>query len=89
MNPEVSVAEPADSDDPVATNGLKYEGGYVYPGETKLLKVTCTDAVWETHRLAKLIYDPDSRFGGLIFFFDDEGDRSVVAVGGPLLPVFI
>lgn len=89
MNPEVSIAEPADSHDPVAMNGLKYEGGYVYPGEVKLLKVTCTDAAWETYRLAKLIYDPDSRFGGLIFFFDDEGNRSVVAVGGPLVPVFI
>jgi methane/ammonia monooxygenase subunit B len=89
MNPEVSTAEPADSHDPVAVNGLSYEGGAVMPGETKLLKVTCTDAAWETYRLAKLIYDPDSRFGGLVFFFDEEGNRSVVAIGGPLLPVFI
>jgi methane/ammonia monooxygenase subunit B len=89
MNPEVSQAEPADSHDPVASNGMSYEGGAVYPGETKILKVKCTDAAWETYRLAKLIYDPDSRFGGLIFFFDEEGNRSVVAIGGPLLPVFI
>lgn len=89
MNPEVSTAEPADSHDPVAINGLKYEGGSVMPGETKLLKVTCTDAAWETYRLANLIYDPDSRFGGLVFFFDEEGNRSVVPIGGPLLPVFI
>jgi methane/ammonia monooxygenase subunit B len=89
MNPEVSTAEPADSHDPVAVAGLTYEGGSVMPGETKLLKVTCTDAAWETYRLAKLIYDPDSRFGGLVFFFDEEGNRSVVAIGGPLIPVFI
>jgi methane/ammonia monooxygenase subunit B len=89
MNPEVSVAEPDDSHDPVAVNGLSFEGGAVYPGETKLLKVTCTDAAWETYRLAKLIYDPDSRFGGLVFFFGEDGTRSVVAVGGPLIPVFI
>ncbi|MEW5058322.1 MAG: bacterial ammonia monooxygenase, subunit AmoB [Cycloclasticus sp.] len=89
MNPDVSSAEPADSHDPVATNGLKYEGGIVYPGETKLLKVTCTDAAWETHRLAKVVYDPDSRFGGLLFFFDNENKRSIVAIGGPLVPVFI
>ncbi|ORU89477.1 MAG: hypothetical protein A6F71_00485 [Cycloclasticus sp. symbiont of Poecilosclerida sp. M] len=89
MNPEVSQAEPADSHDPVASNGMSYEGGAVFPGETKLLKVTCTDAAWETYRLAKLIYDPDSRFGGLVFFFGEDGSRSIVAIGGPLIPAFI
>lgn len=60
----------------------------ILPGQSKVLTVTCTDAAWENERLADVIYDPDSRFGGLLFFIDSSGFRHVVAIGGPILPRF-
>jgi methane/ammonia monooxygenase subunit B len=60
----------------------------ILPGHSKVLTVTGTDAAWENERLADVIYDPDSRFGGLLFFVDPSGFRQVVPVGGPLLPRF-
>ncbi len=61
----------------------------INPGETKTLKVTAADPIWEYQRLAELIYDPDSRFGGLLFFYDTvDKKRTVVPIGGPLVPIF-
>jgi methane/ammonia monooxygenase subunit B len=62
----------------------------INPGETKTLKVTAADPIWEYQRLAELIYDPDSRFGGLLFFYDNtpEKKRTVIPIGGPIIPVF-
>ena len=42
--------------------------------------------MWETQRLARLIYDPDSRFAGLVYFYDSDGERQILEVSGPLLP---
>ncbi|MDO8939675.1 MAG: methane monooxygenase/ammonia monooxygenase subunit B, partial [Methylicorpusculum sp.] len=44
---------------------------------------------WEVYRLADLIYDPDSRFAGLLFFFNEDGTRQLVTVDAPLIPTFI
>ena len=55
---------------------------------TKLVHLSATDPVWETERLALLLYDPDSRFGGLLMFQDGEGKRYLSTVGGPILPTF-
>jgi len=48
-----------------------------------------TDAAWEVERLVSLVNDPDSRFGGLVFFFDDKGTRSISEVMGPIVPTFV
>jgi methane monooxygenase/ammonia monooxygenase, subunit B len=60
----------------------------IEPGETRTLRVTATDAAWETERLSDVIYDPDSRFAGLLFFFDSGGKKHVVSIKGPLIPTF-
>lgn len=60
----------------------------IQPGETRVITVKAADPAWETWRLAKLIYDPDSRFGGLLFFYDASGGRHVSEIGGPMLPTF-
>lgn len=60
----------------------------ILPGHSKILTVTGTDSAWENERLADVIYDPDSRFGGLLFFMDASGFRQMVPIGGPLLPRF-
>jgi methane/ammonia monooxygenase subunit B len=59
------------------------------PGETRTVEVTASDAAWEVYRLADLIYDPDSRFAGLLFFWDESGNRQLVTVDAPLIPTFI
>ncbi len=58
------------------------------PGETRVIRLSATNPAWETEQLAMLIHDPDSRFGGLLMFYDDEGKRSVVTIGGGLIPTF-
>jgi len=59
------------------------------PGETRTLAVDATDAVWETERLTSLLTDPDNRVGGLMFFFDDAGERYISNVSGAIVPVFV
>ncbi|HCW07257.1 MAG TPA: methane monooxygenase/ammonia monooxygenase subunit B, partial [Cytophagales bacterium] len=59
------------------------------PGQTRTVEVTASDAAWEVYRLADLIYDPDSRFAGLLFFTDEAGNRQMVTIDAPLIPSFI
>ena len=56
---------------------------------TRTVEVTASDAAWEVYRLADLIYDPDSRFAGLMFFWDENGNRQMTMVDAPLIPTFI
>ncbi len=77
-------------DDLLAEEGLTVsDNSPLKPGETRTVNVTASDAAWEVYRLADLIYDPDSRFAGLLFFFDEAGKRQMVTVDAPLIPVFI
>ena len=77
-------------DDLLAEDGLTVsDNSPIAPGETRTIEVTASDAAWEVYRLADLVYDPDSRFAGLLFFFDDSGNRQMAQVDAPLIPVFI
>lgn len=89
INPKVLKVKPVDSHDLVASAGLRVDDGLIDVNETKEIKVFAEDALWETYRLTSLIYDPDSRFAGMLFFFGDRGDRFHTEVGGPMLPVFM
>jgi len=62
--------------------------GPIAPGQTATLTIDATDAEWEYQRLAELIYDSDSRYGGLLEFFDPDKNRQIVEVGGPVIPSF-
>ena len=88
INAAVRDITPADEDDLIAPNGLHVTGGAIEPGETKQISIRAEDAMWETQRLARLIYDPDSRFAGLVYFYDSDGERQILEVSGPLLPTF-
>jgi len=61
----------------------------IAPGETRTVDIEATDAVWETERLTSLLTDPDNRVGGLLFFFDDAGERHIANLSGAIVPVFI
>jgi methane/ammonia monooxygenase subunit B len=89
MNSSVAKDESGYPDSILAEDGLALEDNNpIAPGETKTLKVTATDAAWENERMTDLIYDPDSRFGGLLHFKDQGGKPYVVEIGGPIIPVF-
>jgi len=66
-------------DDLLAEEGLTVsDNSPLAPGQTRTVQVTASDAAWEVYRLADLIYDPDSRFAGLLFFSDEAGNRQMV-----------
>jgi methane/ammonia monooxygenase subunit B len=73
----------------LARNGLVLsDGSPIAPGQTKQLRFEATDAAWEIERLTSFLTDVDSKFGGLLFLFDNEGKRYIAEIGGPIIPVF-
>lgn len=77
-------------EDLLAEDGLSVsDNSPLAPGETRTVEVTASDAAWEVYRLSDIIYDPDSRFAGLLFFFDAAGNRIVQQVDAPLIPSFM
>lgn len=88
INPEVLNVQPQDEHDLVASEGLRVSGGPISPGETKTIKVFAEDALWETYRLTSLIYDPDSRFAGMVFMYGPNGERHYLEIGGNMVPSF-
>ncbi|NOR69176.1 MAG: methane monooxygenase/ammonia monooxygenase subunit B, partial [Methylomarinum sp.] len=90
LDADVLEDETGYPDDLLAEEGLTVsDNSPLAPGETRTVEVTASDAAWEVYRLADLIYDPDSRFAGLLFFFDEDGNRQMVMVDAPLIPSFI
>jgi methane/ammonia monooxygenase subunit B len=77
-------------EDLLAEDGLSVsDNSPVAPGESRTVEVTASDAAWEVYRLSDIIYDPDSRFAGLLFFFDAAGNRQIVQIDAPLIPSFM
>jgi methane/ammonia monooxygenase subunit B len=73
----------------VARTGLAIRDDVeIKPGETRTMHVDATDAAWEIERLTSFLTDVDSKFGGLLFFYDAQGKRIIAEVGGPIVPVF-
>jgi methane/ammonia monooxygenase subunit B len=90
MDADVAEDEGSYPADLLAENGLSQsDNSAIAPGETRTISVTASDAAWEVYRLADLIYDPDSRFAGLLFFFDEAGNKQMVTIDAPLIPSFI
>jgi len=92
LNPEVGIMDEMAKKYPkylLADKGLTLaDNKPIEPGETRKIEVEAQDAAWETERLSSLIYDPDSRFGGMFFFYDTDGKRHIQNVGGVLVPSF-
>jgi methane/ammonia monooxygenase subunit B len=77
-------------EDLLAEDGLEVsDNSPLAPGETRTVEVQASDAAWEVYRLADIIYDPDSRFAGLLFFFDADGKRTISQIDAPLIPSFM
>ncbi len=85
----VKGIDPSFPHDLIARNGLVVSDDKpIAPGEKRTLKIEASDAAWETERLASLMGNPDSSYGALLFFFDDQGKRTIAEVSGPAIPVF-
>jgi len=90
LDPAVHEDDTGYPDDLLAEEGLTVsDNSPLAPGQTRTVDVTASDAAWEVYRLADLIYDPDSRFAGLLFFTDEAGNRQMVTIDAPLIPSFI
>jgi methane/ammonia monooxygenase subunit B len=90
MDAAVAQDESGYPDDLLAEEGLTVsDNSPIAPGQSRTVQVTASDAAWEVYRLADLIYDPDSRFAGLLFFYDEAGNRQMVTIDAPLIPTFI
>lgn len=72
----------------VATGLTLDDDSGIQPGETKEINLEAKDALWEIQRLMALLGDPESRFGGLLMTWDDEGNRHVNSIAGAVIPVF-
>lgn len=89
INQEVmGNVEPVDEGDLIAQAGLVVKDNIVQPGDSKVITLEAEDALWETMRLTSLVYDPDSRFAAMLFFFDENGKRYHLEIGGQMLPTF-
>lgn len=74
----------------LAPDGLSSsDNSAIQPDETKTITVTAQDASWEIERMSDIIYDPDSRFGAIIWFNGEDGSRQSAILNEPLIPVFM
>lgn len=89
LNQGVPVSEQSNTDSPIVKDGLVLDNATpIQPGENRLLTLTAKDAAWESERLDGLINDADSRIGGLVFFFDNAGERIISSVTAAVIPKF-
>ena len=88
LNAEVGLGETYEGEEMVALDGLTASVSVIAPGQTVDVVLVASDALWEQYRMTGLIHDPDSRFAGLLFYYDDEGTRYYQELGGAVLPSF-
>ena len=88
LNPNVNEGEIYEGEEMVSKDGLTASVDVIQPGQTVEVELVASDALWEQYRMTGLIHDPDSRFAGMIFYYDENGQRFFQEVGGAVLPNF-
>lgn len=88
MNKEVGEGITYEGEEMISNDGLSVSVDIIPPGQSVDVELVASDALWEQYRMTGLIHDPDSRFAGLLFYYDDEGKRYFQELGGPVLPNF-
>lgn len=82
-------ASNVDVAEPIARTGLTVKpSDPIQPGEIRTVLVSAADALWETEKLDGLFRDADSRFGGLLFFYNASGGRHVTSIASAVIPKF-
>jgi methane/ammonia monooxygenase subunit B len=88
--PALANVDPNYPKDLLPKSGLQVEpDAPLEPGETRTVKFVAADVAWENERLTSLMRDPDSSFGGLLFFYDNDGARHIANVFGTIIPTFV
>ena len=86
---DVGPSGKVDPDTLVAPQGLSLDSALpIQPGETRTVRITATDSLWQRERLDGLIRDADSRLGALLFLYDANGQRHIVSVSTAIIPTF-
>jgi len=88
LNPDINEGEIYEGEEMVSKDGLTVSVDTIQPGQTVDVELVASDALWEQYRMTGLIHDPDSRFAGMIFYYDEDGERYFQEVGGAVLPNF-
>lgn len=85
----VESIDPSFPKDLLAGAGLKVgSDSPIAPGESRSTTLDATDAAWEVERLVSFLSNVDSRVGGLVFFYNDQGERHMSEISGAVVPVF-
>ncbi len=89
LNKAIPAPEEHNTESVIATEGLSLDNSTpIQPGEQRSVLMTAGDALWESEKLDGLINDADSRIGGLVFFYDSEGERYVSSITAAVIPKF-
>ncbi|TAN50028.1 MAG: methane monooxygenase/ammonia monooxygenase subunit B [Methylococcaceae bacterium] len=89
INAVAVVPSQDETDHLTAAAGLHLDNDApIQPGERRTVMISATDAIWETEKLDGLIRDADSRLGGLLFFYDDAGQRYITSSSVAVIPRF-
>jgi methane/ammonia monooxygenase subunit B len=89
INPSMAIDSSNTSPEYLAESGLHIDpDSTIQPGATVNVKMIAADAAWENEHLSSVIRDADSRFGGLLLFFDSQGKRYLSSVSAPLIPEY-
>jgi len=90
LDSEVFEDESLYPENVLAPDGLtSTDNSVIAPDETRTFEVTAQDASWEIERMSDIIYDPDSRFGAILWFIGEDGSRQSAILNAPLIPVFM
>jgi methane/ammonia monooxygenase subunit B len=88
MNAEIDEGVVYEGEEMVSRDGLTVSLTSIEPGQSAEVELVASDALWEQMRMTGLIHDPDSRFAGMLFYYDEDGNRYYQEVGGAILPRF-
>ncbi|SJM89293.1 Particulate methane monooxygenase alpha subunit [Crenothrix polyspora] len=89
LNQSVPAHDLNNAESVIAKEGLILDNPVpIQPGEQRTVLMTAGDALWESEKLDGLINDADSRIGGLVFFFDSEGERYISSITSAVIPKF-
>jgi methane/ammonia monooxygenase subunit B len=89
LNPAVIQPPQGEGTALAITEGLTLDSpAPIGAGETRTVRITAEDSLWQRERLDGLIRDADTRMGGLLFLYDDADQRYVSSVSAPVIPKF-
>lgn len=73
----------------IAPSGLYISNSsWLQPGKQRTLDIHAIDALWERERLVSFLTNFDSKLGGLLFFYNPDGERKIEEVNRTIFPMF-